>query len=109
MVKLEDVTEKVLMISLASGLLSLGIMTVRDSFVSNEVKTDYSTLYNGKPALVQHVDKRWNRDSYWILLNGKDKMSVGEITDDFGNKIYVNDDDSFMKYKVIPSKKYLSK
>ena len=41
----------------------------------------YKTTYLGKSAVVQHEDRRFDVDKYWILLNNKDKVT-GTITDD---------------------------
>ncbi|MEK6860157.1 MAG: hypothetical protein AABX54_05075 [Nanoarchaeota archaeon] len=73
---------------------------------TRKIEDVYTTSYLGKPAVVQHEDRRFEIDKYHILLNGRDSVT-GEITDDNGKRISVYNNWFTSGYQVKDSEKEL--
>lgn len=91
---------KLSMIGASAGLALFSIVSATGVFGS-KVIDEYTFKYHGKPAVVQHNDRRFGPDQYWITINGEDRIYRGTFTSDSGERIAIgNQPIGESRYKI---------
>ena len=77
-----------------AGIVAVTVISAVGGLGSRGIKDEYTFQYNRRPAIVQHEGRILSRDNYWILINGKDRITNGTLISDEGKEISVINSDN---------------